>query len=201
MAVRLEIELYMTEPHVRVLGPGDRFAVWVQGCNRNCPGCIAGSSHAAGAGIRMMPASLALEILLSDAEGITISGGEPFLQAEALAETVVRVRQKKDLGVIVYTGYLYEELTSVPGAERLLAVTDLLIDGPYVRELDDGLSLRGSSNQRVIPLTERYRDALDLYGTKPRTVQRFLKGSELHLVGLPDGDYDHTAVIPQRTNI
>ena len=197
MAERLELELYMLEPHVSVLGPGDRFAVWVQGCNRNCPGCLASSSHAAGAGFRMAPAALALEILLSGAEGITISGGEPFLQADALAETVNRVRREKDLGVIVYTGYLYEELASVPGAERLLAVTDLLIDGPYVRELDDGLSLRGSCNQRIIPLTERYRDALCLYGTGPRIVQRFLRGRELHLAGLPDGDYDHTALLLQ----
>lgn len=200
MAERHELELYMTEPHVSVLGPGDRFVIWVQGCNRNCPGCIAESSHAAGDGFRMTPAALALEILLSGAEGITISGGEPFLQAEALADTVVRVRRKKDLGVIVYTGYLYEELSSVPGADRLLAVTDLLIDGPYVRELDDGLSLRGSSNQRVLPLTGRYLDALGLYGTEQRKAQHFLRGQELHIAGLPDGDYGHTASVPSCPN-
>ncbi len=192
MTARREIDLYMTEPHVRVLGPGDRYVVWVQGCHRNCPGCIAASSHRPGAGFRMTPAELALEILISGAEGITISGGEPFLQADVLGEAVERVRRKKDLGLIVYTGYLYEELNSVPGAGRLLAVTDLLIDGPYIQALDDGLSLRGSGNQRVIPLTDRYRDAVPLYGTEPRRVQQFLRGAELHQVGIPDGDYSKT---------
>lgn len=186
------ILVYMTEPAVTVLGPGVRYAVWVQGCHRSCPGCIAQSSHAESAGKRMTPNELAWEILLSGAEGVTISGGEPFLQAEALAEMVRLVRRRKDLGVIVYTGYLYEELQAMPEAAGLLAETDLLIDGPYIQALDDGLSLRGSSNQRVLPLTERYRDALPLYGSEPRTVQSFQRGLETHLVGVPDQTYEKT---------
>lgn len=182
----------MTEPAVTVLGPGRRFVIWTQGCPRRCPGCVAESSHSGQAGTELPAARLALEILLSHADGLTVSGGEPFLQPQALAEVIRRVRQQRDLGVIVYTGYLYEELAALPGAEALLAVTDLLIDGPYVKELDDGGSLRGSSNQRVIPLTDRYRPFLHLYGSEPRRVQEFSRGSETHLIGLPDGSYHNT---------
>ena len=108
-------------------------------------------------------------------DGITISGGEPFLQAEALVELLhlLKTGMHCDLGVIVYTGYTIEELQQMPSAQRLLEQVDLLIDGPYMQTLDDGGSLRGSSNQRVIPLTERYnkQEILSLYGQKKREFQ------------------------------
>ena len=189
---KLQIELYMLEPEVTVLGPGKRYAVWVQGCRRNCPGCIAGNSHRAEDGFLMSTYALAQEILLSKTTGITISGGEPFLQAEPLTEMLELVKQKRNLGVIIYTGYLFEELKDVPFADKLLQYTDLLIDGPYVSELDDGLSLRGSSNQRVIPLTDRYLEDLPMYGSEERLVQEFNHGMEIHHVGIPNESYANT---------
>ena len=116
------------------------------------------------------------------------------MQAEALCELIAAVKEKKDLGVIVYTGYLLEELESVPYAKELLAQIDLLIDGPYQRELDDGRSLRGSSNQRVIPLTDRYAQALPLYGAEGRRTQLFQHGSYINIVGIPN------QVAPKRIN-
>ena len=134
--------------------------------------------------------ALAWEIILSGADGLTISGGEPFLQAQALTELIRTIRRKRDLGVIVYTGYLYEALADLPGGTELLEQTDLLIDGPYIQELDDGLSLRGSSNQRVLPLTERYATDLGLYGTQRRTQEIFSHGASIHYVGIPtDSQY------------
>lgn len=160
-------------PHITTLGPGKRYCVWVQGCARNCPGCISPASHPASTGKRIKPGVLAALILASGDEGITISGGEPFDQPAALYEMLQTVKKSKDLGVIVYTGYTYEELLRKQDADvdALLAVTDLLIDGPYVRALDDGLSLRGSSNQKVIDLSGRYREALSLYGRAGRESQ------------------------------
>lgn len=181
----MTIYLHMRERSVTTLGPGRRYAVWVSGCHRNCPGCIAPDSHDMTRGTPVDADALAWEILLSGAEGLTISGGEPFLQAAALAQMVQTVRQKRDLGVIVYTGFTYEELCRMPDAQPLLEQTDLLIDGPYIRELDDGLSLRGSSNQRVIPLTERYRQELPNYGTRPREQEIFHHAGTTHFVGIP----------------
>lgn len=187
----MKIYLHMRERAVSTLGPGTRYVVWVSGCHRSCPGCIAPDSHDMTKGTPVETGALAWEILLSRADGLTISGGEPFLQAPALAELVRTVQRKQDLGVIVYTGFTYEELLQMPQAQELLEQTDLLIDGPYIRELDDGLSLRGSSNQRVIPLTERYREALAYYGTRPREQEIFHHAGTTHYVGIPtDSTYE-----------
>lgn len=180
----MKLSVHMREPAVHTLGPGVRYALWVQGCPRRCPGCVAPEAQALDGGTELETGALAWEILLSGAEGLTISGGEPFLQAEALAKLIRTVRRKRDLGVIVYTGYRYEELLADPAARALLEETDLLIDGPYVKELDDGKSLRGSSNQRVIPLTERYRGELSLYGRPERPTEAFVHGAEVHYVGV-----------------
>ena len=179
------IYVYMKEPAVRVLGPGKRYVLWVQGCERSCPGCIAENAHNMEAGTPIPIDALALEIALSDAEGLTVSGGEPFLQAEELAELIRQIRARRPMGVIVYTGNLYEDLMKAPGAQGLLARTDLLIDGPYIQELDDGKSLRGSANQRIIPLTELYREELAAYGVEGRDKELFYHGIHVHEIGIP----------------
>lgn len=176
----------MREKKVTVLGPFERYALWTSGCNRNCPGCISPESHKMENGEKLSVEMLAWEIYSSMAEGVTISGGEPFLQAKELARLIRTVRKLRDIGVIIYTGFTYEELEKVEGAEELLKECDLLIDGPYIKELDDGKSLRGSSNQKVIPLTDRYKDFLSLYGADGRRFQvRNLHSEEIHYIGIP----------------
>lgn len=180
------LNVYMRESAVSVLGPGVRYALWVQGCRKRCRYCTAPDSRPEGKGVEMEVNYLVWDIILSGRDGITISGGEPFLQAEQLAEMLKGVKKHKDIGVIVYTGYRYEELNDIPFADELLKLTDLLIDGEYIHELDDGKSLRGSSNQRVIPLTERYAEYLGMYGCEGRPVERFVHGGEIHDVGVAD---------------
>lgn len=82
---------------------------------------------------------LAEEILQSGRHGLTISGGEPFLQAKALADLIQEVRKKTDLGVMIYTGFTLEELQEAdnPDYNLLLEQCDLLVDGPYIDELND----------------------------------------------------------------
>ena len=130
--------------------------------------------------------ALAWEIIPSSVEGITISGGEPFLQAGALAELIRAVKRHRDIGVIVYTGFLYEELGTQECANELLELCDLIIDGPYIKELDDGKALRGSSNQRVIPLTDRYKEYLCLYGNGDRQTDiQVIPSHVMHNLGIP----------------
>ena len=93
-------------------------------------------------------------------EGLSISGGEPFLQASALSELLCEVRNvRPELGVILYTGMLYEEWLEDEDAGNLLQYIDLLIDGAYMESLDDGKPMRGSSNQRLLFLTNRYQES------------------------------------------
>ncbi|MGI6144295.1 MAG: anaerobic ribonucleoside-triphosphate reductase activating protein [Clostridia bacterium] len=143
-------------PESVVDGPGVRFVVFAQGCPHHCSGChnpqtwdLDGGEEKTVREIRKM-----LRKRKSKIRGLTISGGEPFLQAVEMAE-LAREAKKMDLDVVTYTGYLYEDLLNMemPGVKELLEVTDLLIDGPFRQELKDiALPFRGSSNQRLIDL-------------------------------------------------
>lgn len=182
----MQLRVYLRESHIETLGPGVRFGLWVQGCQRACPGCISPTSRPLDGGQLIDTGALAWEVILSGAQGITISGGEPFLQAAALAEFVGKVREGRDLGTIVYTGYTIEELWGMASAESLLACTDLLIDGPYVQALDDGVGLRGSANQRLIALTERYAQDVATLEACPREREPHLHADGMSVVGIPN---------------
>ncbi len=136
-------------------GPGLRFVVFAQGCPHRCPGCHNPETWDPAGGreisIRDLLNGICKNPLL---QGVTLTGGEPFLQAGPLAELARRV---KDTGkdVITYTGYTWERLLEMAekdeGVKSLLLATDILIDGPYIRERRDlNLAFRGSANQRVI---------------------------------------------------
>ena len=182
----MQLKLYMTAPMTEALGPFKRFTIWVQGCGRRCKGCISPDAQPMDGGYPADTHALAAEILASsDIEGITISGGEPFLQQDALCELIDLIRAKRDLGVIVYTGMLYEEVAASPLARRC----DLIIDGPYIEELNDDRSLRGSSNQRVISVTGRYRPFVEqAYGQPGRKVEFFPTDTGIRMVGVPNKD-------------
>lgn len=174
--------------HVTSLGPGRRFVVWAQGCPRRCPGCIAPETQPLDGG-RLMPVkALAERIARSGDPGITLSGGEPFLQCEPLCALLDAVRAVRDMGVIAYTGYTLEELRDMrdPAVDALLDRVDVLIDGPYVEALNDDLGLRGSSNQRCIFLTNRYRDAMPEFGRQGSRVTEYRIWDERFLmIGVP----------------
>ena len=186
------IYYHMKEPAVTVLGPGTRYVLWVQGCHKSCPGCIAPNSRNMQEGKTIKPSALAWEIALSHADGLTISGGEPFLQSEALADMLDILQPIRNMGVIVFTGYTYEELLTMPSAQKLLSRIDLLIDGEYIQELNDHRGLRGSRNQRYICLTDRYKEDVSALENCQREQQVFHHGIEIHYVGIPGskGDYD-----------
>lgn len=182
----MKLNLYVTEKNITTLGPYTRYGIWVQGCHRNCEGCVAKQSQDPNMGRWVDTGALSWEIAVCNVEGLTISGGEPFLQAPALADLIRRVKSLKDVGVILYTGFLLEEIDALEGGRDLLSLIDLLIDGPYIRQLDDGKSLRGSSNQRVIPLTDRYTDQLHLYGSTERVTEQFVHSNHVNIVGIPN---------------
>lgn len=147
------------EPRCRVLGPGVRAVLWVQGCPFRCPGCVAPETLPFVGGQVVAVADLARQLVaLSDIDGLTFSGGEPMAQAVALADLVDSVRRMRDLSVFCYTGYTLEALRlGDSGQRRLLERIDVLVDGPYIAERHTDRRWRGSENQRVHFLTDRYR--------------------------------------------
>ncbi|MDR2752458.1 MAG: radical SAM protein [Clostridiales bacterium] len=177
------------------MGPGERYALWLQGCSRNCPGCMTPESQPLDGGRLISVDELAKEILATQAEGVTVSGGEPFLQAAPLLSLLKAIRQESDKSVIIYTGYYLKDLIDLgnPDIDEILGTAaDILIDGPFVEALNDGGSLRGSSNQTAHALTERYRDVIDeIYGQPRRRCEIRFNENEALLVGVPDSkSYD-----------
>ena len=155
------IRLFGTAPDSIVDGPGLRFAVFVQGCTHGCPGCHNPESQPCAGGEERDIDGLVAEIAANKlAQGVTISGGEPFEQAAACAELARRCHAL-GLNVWTYSGYTYEQLAAGvpdPAARDLLAQTDVLVDGPFVQAKHSfDLKWRGSSNQRLVdvPATQR----------------------------------------------
>jgi anaerobic ribonucleoside-triphosphate reductase activating protein len=162
MTTRLSIA--RTLDRCTVLGPGSRAVIWVQGCPLRCVGCVAAETLPFEGGTSRTVAELADWLCrLSGIEGVTFSGGEPFSQAAALAELLDTVRGiRPDLGAMAYSGFRIEALQrGGPDRLALLDRLDLLVDGPYVAARHGALRWRGSDNQRIIPLTDRYRHVLD----------------------------------------
>ena len=176
----------MTAKNTKALGPYSRYAIWVQGCKKRCAGCISKDSQPLDGGYEEDVDLLASDIInVPDIEGVTISGGEPFLQAESLVYLIKKVKEKKDIGVIIYTGMLFEEIKE----SGLVKVSDLIIDGEYIDELNDNLSLRGSSNQQMHLITERYKEeAIVMYGVTGRKIELQIEKSKTRMIGIPDKD-------------
>ncbi|MER6996715.1 4Fe-4S single cluster domain-containing protein [Streptomyces sp. NPDC000410] len=148
-----------TLDHCTVLGPGTRAVIWVQGCPLRCRGCVAAETLPFEGGTSREVAELAAWLAaLTGVEGVTLSGGEPFSQAEALSELLDAVREARPgFSAMAYSGFRYEALRrGTTGHQALLDRLDLLVDGPYVAAQHGSLRWRGSSNQRVLPLTDRY---------------------------------------------
>ncbi|MBO4369544.1 MAG: 4Fe-4S cluster-binding domain-containing protein [Desulfovibrio sp.] len=162
----IRIPLAGLEEESIVDGPGLRFVLFTQGCKHNCKGCQNPKTHPLTGGT---PYSLAHLLSLYDEnpllDGMTFSGGEPFLHARALSLLAKEIHDRHGT-IVTYTGYTYERLQEIIHSEKnkewaaLLELTDLLIDGPYIEtERDLDLLFRGSTNQRL--LDREQRKALD----------------------------------------
>jgi anaerobic ribonucleoside-triphosphate reductase activating protein len=146
-------------PCSRVNGPGERFAVWTHGCSRGCAGCFNQETHGKFP-VRRKEFSRAFfrefsveeiiaEIPLGKVSGITVSGGEPFEQPEELLRLLTAAR-KLNLHTLVYSGFTYKELRKT--AREILNEIDILIDGPYIRNIPPASPWAGSGNQNILCL-------------------------------------------------
>ena len=134
-----------------------RAAVWFQGCTLACRGCFNPGTHDAGGGYEADTESLAGEIAAAGGvEGVSISGGEPFQQPEALEDLLRRLRATP-LSILVFSGYTLERVRALGRGAEMLANIDVLIAGPYVEAQHLGRDLLGSANQRLHLLTGSYK--------------------------------------------
>lgn len=140
-------------------GPGLRLAVFAQGCPHACPGCHNPKTHDPDGGYDTTVGAVLREVqrnpLLS---GVTLSGGEPFLQPEQMT-ALAQAAKSMGLSIWVYSGWLFEELLERTEARALLESCDVLVDGPYIKAQKSYDALwRGSLNQRLIDLPASLRE-------------------------------------------
>lgn len=148
-------------------GPGKRFAIWVQGCERRCSGCCNPDMQEIRKNIVVDTKDLIELIhrtmLCNQIEGLSFIGGEPILQAEGLSEAA-RWAHSVGLTVLVFTGYLYDDLKVMDNksVNKLLVETDLLVDGTFIQEeYDTERDWIGSKNQKIYFLSDAYKPGIE----------------------------------------
>lgn len=145
-------------------GPGLRMVIWTQGCIHNCKDCHNPQTHGLYDGYEIDTKEIINNMkTLRLQKGITLSGGEPFLQPEALEE-ICRAANKNGLDVWAYTGFTFEQLLDKNNPLyfknlKLLKQVDVLVDGKFISEKKDiSLRFRGSSNQRIIDVKKTLKN-------------------------------------------
>ena len=134
-------------------GPGFRTSIYLAGCQHRCPGCHNPESWDANAGEDVEIDDLMKVIINDPFAHVTLSGGDPLMQASACAILCQRIKAETDKTIWCYTGYTWEALIAKNDANvmSLLSHLDVLVDGPFIQSLrDTDLLFRGSSNQRLI---------------------------------------------------
>lgn len=134
-------------------GPGLRTSIYLAGCAHRCPGCHNPSSWDFDGGESVSVGDLMERIIENDFD-VTLSGGDPLYQIDAVIELAHRVRSAGKT-VWCYTGFTYEQIAGNQRLSPLLCCVDVLVDGPYVESLrDTDLLFRGSANQRLVDVSK-----------------------------------------------
>ena len=149
-------------------GPGIRATMFLSGCNHNCPGCHNPQTHNPEYGTRINESiinNIAQHIRSRFyISGITLSGGDPLYNISETTNFIYSLRNRlgdqwSQYTLWLYTGYTWEQLMKIYGEnedlQKLLLITDVVVDGPYIEKLADAsLAFRGSSNQRIIDVNQ-----------------------------------------------
>jgi anaerobic ribonucleoside-triphosphate reductase activating protein len=186
-----DIRLNKAHFPVTVLGHGQRIGLWLQGCSIGCPGCCSVDTWAADEGQSICVESLVAWCRKATGgaplDGITVSGGEPFEQAPALAELLARLREWTDtlgrpVDYLCYSGMPWRQVRE---HTDVLGRLDAVIPEPFVHTLP-AQRLRGSANQQVIALTElgraRYAEAPE---GDSRRMQVQVEPGRIWMIGIP----------------
>ena len=175
---------------VQVLGPGNRIGIWVCGCARRCKGCSNPELWEPRPEYEIFPEDV-LELLQKIAashpvDGFTISGGEPMDQPKELAKLIELILPISE-DILIYTGYRLEELKvrNDSWIDFILEHTAVLIDGAYIEELNDNSPLRGSSNQKLHILIDKFDDRYQKYFDEAHNhIQNFITADGIVSVGI-----------------
>ena len=193
----MKISLNKAHFPVTVLGPGRRIGIWLQGCSIGCKGCVSQDTWARDPGRDMSVAQLlrwCRQTTAGQLDGVTISGGEPFEQPQALAALLDGLQQWRsgggpDFDILCYSGY---PLTTLQRDHaKLLASLDALIPEPFVQAKPLTHVWRGSANQPLVLLSPRGQARYAEFVEAPaadagKRMQAMVDGQRVWYVGIPD---------------
>ncbi|CDF57844.1 anaerobic ribonucleoside-triphosphate reductase activating protein [Thermobrachium celere] len=140
-------------------GPGIRYVIFSQGCFHNCRGCHNKETHPLDGGYEVELDYIYNDIIQNKyIDGVTFSGGDPFVQVEKFIHLAKRLKEK-NIHIICYTGYLYDDILKDSKKRELLNYIDILIDGPFVLEQRTlKKPFVGSLNQRIIDVKKSLKE-------------------------------------------
>lgn len=171
---------------VNTLGYGKRLGVWVQGCSKNCRGCISPEfrdNHIN----KLLTAEEILAHISEDMipDGITISGGEPFEQEKGILELVKLFKERFSDDILIYSGYKLNELKAKKSAvtDEILSNISVLIDGEYIESQNDGSALKGSANQKIHIF--RNKELYDEIINNERKIEGIFIDDRIWFIGIP----------------
>ena len=168
---------------IEVLGPGKRVGIWFCGCPRRCKGCSNPELWEFQDRYYTSP-QLVFDLILRIAkdhpiDGFTITGGDPMYQADDLQQLIVLLRAIS-VDILVYTGYSLNEIS----ADQLNGIA-VLIDGEYIESRNNNCVLRGSDNQLVHILDDRFREIYNDYlSSTANQIQNFMTSDGVISVGI-----------------
>lgn len=182
----MNLQLAMFVKKTKAEGPGERFALWVQGCDLGCPDCCNPEMWAPDRGDSLAVDYLLQEILSiqDEIEGVSFLGGEPFQQDEGLGTLAKQIKNLTDLNIMVYSGYDLEEIEAMNSS--LLPFVDLLVAGRYIKE--QRTTKRrwiGSENQKLHFLTNCYSPEDPCFSQPNHAEISLTNTGELTVVGFP----------------
>lgn len=184
------LRLARTEPLTEVEGPGKRFAIWCQGCTLACEGCCNLEMQSLNGGYLVKIEELVNQIFDSDTDGITLVGGEPLLQAEKLGEFLDELRLRGyNKGIILFSGYTFEEISLDAQKLEVAKRCDLLIAGRFKFGMPERRRRWiGSSNQTVHFFSEVYEYLRESWPVAGREIEIHISDGELSINGFPLGE-------------
>lgn len=143
----------------RVNGPGKRFTLWTQGCSKGCVDCFNPETWNNKNNIILSSNEIFELIKEEEIDGVTITGGDPFEQEEELLDLLILISNLSlSKGVIVFSGFTYDEIRENKIREKCCDYIDVLIDGRYEKENRVSDCFKGSSNQNIIYFSSKVKE-------------------------------------------
>ncbi len=177
------------KPSTDIYFPGTSLAIWIQGCSIRCKGCWNQKFWSFKGGYPVLPKAIVDLALKENVDGITLLGGEPLDQSLQLRK-LMKIKKKKDLGLMLYTGYELEEIIADPIKKECFHLADIVVSGRYVDELRcTNLKWRGSTNQQVHINNPKYRD-IDIQETIQEVEVEFDENGIVSVYGYPDQEFE-----------